>query len=272
MDRIRDRVRRVSESPLGLAAHGSSTSPYISLDGRWITFWSTARNLVHEEEGLNERSTNRPPLWDLFIYDRINRQTERIEIGRKSLQDGVLDLDPVPISADGEWLAITLQPDDQIANSLAIANKQDVYLYDHHNQLFVLVNRSKVLTAGNGPSNSPAISSDGRYVAFTSLASDLVNGDSYGGGDDNEKADVFRYDHWTGTIERASIASDGTQGNDHSGSSSDQNIWGRKLGISMNGQYIIFTSMADNLALAKETARHPAGFVLLVYLRLKIRN
>ena len=63
-------------------------------------------------------------------------------------------------------------------------------------------------TQGNGTSMLLcSISADGRYVAFSSAASNLVPGDT------NGVDDIFVYDRQTDTIERVSVASDGTQGN-----------------------------------------------------------
>src|SRR5439155_1466372 len=60
---------------------------------------------------------------------------------------------------------------------------------------------------GNGFSAGPALSADGRFVAFHNTATNLVAGDT------NGKTDVFVHDQQTGTTERVSVASDGTQGN-----------------------------------------------------------
>src|SRR5439155_2739827 len=65
-------------------------------------------------------------------------------------------------------------------------------------------------TQANGPSeegvsSQPAFSADGRFVAFESSASNLVAGDT------NDADDVFVHDRQTGTTERVSVASDGTQ-------------------------------------------------------------
>lgn len=87
-------------------------------------------------------------------------------------------------------------------------------------------------TLGNYDSASPAISYDGRYVAFSSLASQLV------GGDTNEKEDVFVRDRSLITTKRVSISSAGAQGNGVS----------RDPSISKNGQQIAFESDATNLA------------------------
>ena len=86
-------------------------------------------------------------------------------------------------------------------------------------------------TEGNDSSWSSSISADGRYVAFSSFASNLVPDDT------NGKWDVFVYDRQTNTIERVSVASDGTQGNGNSYSPS----------ISADGRYVAFDSTASNL-------------------------
>ena len=68
-------------------------------------------------------------------------------------------------------------------------------------------------------------------MAFGSYASNLVPGDT------NGTSDIFVYDRQTDTIERVSLAADGTQGNDSSGSPS----------ISADGRYVAFSSDASNL-------------------------
>jgi Tol biopolymer transport system component len=86
-------------------------------------------------------------------------------------------------------------------------------------------------TAGNQASNGSDVSSNGRYVAFTSIASNLVAGDT------NSAPDVFVRDTLTATTVRVSTAADGTQGN----STSDQPT------ISRDGRYVAFRSGATNL-------------------------
>ncbi len=84
---------------------------------------------------------------------------------------------------------------------------------------------------GNSASLSPALSADGRFVAFTSDAANLVSGDT------NETTDVFVHDRETGETRRVSVASDGTQGDDYS----------RLPDISDDGRYVVFESDARNL-------------------------
>ena len=84
---------------------------------------------------------------------------------------------------------------------------------------------------GNNHSYAPSISSDGRYVAFHSFASNLVSGDT------NGTADIFVHDRATGATTRVSVDSFGTQGNNESIDPS----------ISSDGRYVAFKGFASNL-------------------------
>ncbi|MFH2123110.1 MAG: hypothetical protein ABIJ50_06480 [Pseudomonadota bacterium] len=94
----------------------------------------------------------------------------------------------------------------------------------------VSVNSSSI--EGNNFSNHPSISADGQYVAFTSLASNLVAGDTNGA-----TSDIFVRNRLTGETTIASIDSSGTQGDSGSYNPS----------ISADGQYVAFDSGASNL-------------------------
>jgi Tol biopolymer transport system component len=85
---------------------------------------------------------------------------------------------------------------------------------------------------GGPESTSAVVSDDGRYVAFTSSADNLV------GEDVNGAPDVFVKDTWTGAIEMVSVAADGTQAN---------NTYSRNPSISGDGRYVTFSSTATNL-------------------------
>ncbi|MBI5870757.1 MAG: PD40 domain-containing protein [Actinobacteria bacterium] len=80
--------------------------------------------------------------------------------------------------------------------------------------------------------SKPVISSDGRYVAFRSEATDLVPGDT------NGVTDIFVTDTLSGTTLRASTAADGAEGNGRSS----------MVSISADGRYVAFDSFANNLA------------------------
>lgn len=91
----------------------------------------------------------------------------------------------------------------------------------------------------------PAISADGRYIAFRSAASNLVLNDT------NGYVDVFVYDRETSQTVRVSVASDGTEANAFSACPPS---------ISANGRYVAFDSRADNLV-ADDTNGIPDNFV-----------
>lgn len=84
---------------------------------------------------------------------------------------------------------------------------------------------------GNSFSNTPSTSSDGRFIAFWSVASNLVSGDN------NDTADVFVHDRQTGITSQVSVDSNGMQGNGTSAGSS----------ISNDGRFVAFSSLASNL-------------------------
>ncbi len=95
----------------------------------------------------------------------------------------------------------------------------------------MLASITPALDTGNGGSLEPSISADGRFVAFQSVARDLVSGDT------NNTTDVFVYDRQTGAVTRVSVSSGGTQGNDASYSAA----------ISADGRYVAFRSAATTL-------------------------
>ncbi len=93
-----------------------------------------------------------------------------------------------------------------------------------------LISKSGDERAGRN-SHVPVLSLDGRYLAFTSWATDLIDDD------DNKARDVFIYDHSNDSITRASLSSDGEEANDDNAFPS----------ISADGKFVSFTSAADNL-------------------------
>ncbi len=83
----------------------------------------------------------------------------------------------------------------------------------------------------DGSSGEQAVSRDGRYLAFSSDATNLV------AGDDNGQSDVFWQDTWTGETRRVSVASNGSEGNRVSAAAA----------LSGDGRYVAFGSLAANL-------------------------
>jgi Tol biopolymer transport system component len=113
----------------------------------------------------------------------------------------------------------------------------DVFVHDRQTGTTTRVSVASDGTQGNGDSSvlNPRISSDGRFVAFASLATNLVAGDT------NAVADVFVHDRQTGATTRVSVASGGSQANGASG------IFFPSLSISSDGRFVGFDSDATNL-------------------------
>ncbi len=221
-DRQTHTTERISVAVDGSQTNNSSYQPAISADGRYIAFASRASNLVWGD-------TNNAP--DVFVYDRQTHTTERVSVASDGFQANDTSLNPA-ISADGRYVAFVSYASNLVPGDTN--NAPDVFVYDRQTHTTERVSVASDGSQANGSSpweDGVAISADGRYVAFASGASNLVPGDT------NRKQDIFVYDRQTHTIERVSVASDGSQGNNHSGSPA----------ISADGHYVAFTSHANNL-------------------------
>ncbi|HVS11340.1 MAG TPA: hypothetical protein VMS76_15830, partial [Planctomycetota bacterium] len=135
----------------------------------------------------------------------------------------------VAISADGRFVAFSSWADNFAAGDTN--GVPDVFVRDTLAGTTVCVSVNSAGIVGNDMSNYPTISADGRFVAFHSLATDLVPGDT------NGTVDVFVHDTWTKTTVRASVSSTGIQGN--MGSAFPR--------ISGDGRIVAFFSPATNL-------------------------
>jgi archaellum component FlaF (FlaF/FlaG flagellin family) len=136
---------------------------------------------------------------------------------------------PSSISADGRYVAFSSEASNLVPGDTN--GRVDIFVHDRLMGQTTRVSVASDGTEGNSDSGGGTISADGRYVAFESAASNLVPGDT------NEVADIFLHDRLTGQTTRVSVASDGTQGNDHS--------WWPS--ISADGRYVAFVSGVSNL-------------------------
>jgi CSLREA domain-containing protein len=216
-DRTFGTTERVSVASDGSLANGSSQYPSISADGRFVAFQSDATNLVPGDTNQSH---------DVFVYDRQSHTTERMSVRPNGTQGFFSSLNPV-ISANGRFVAFTA---DEPNNAFQVFH---VYVYDRQNHTTENVSVANDGTQANNVSlfTTPSLSADGRFIAFTSLATNLVPGDT------NQAEDIFVYDRQSHTIERVSVDSSGTQGNASS----------RLPSISADGRFVTFTSDATNL-------------------------
>lgn len=199
-DRAKGVTRRVSVGPSGRQSDGSSSSPVISANGRIVSFSSDASNLVAGDTNAAD---------DVFV--RAGGLTTRVSVGSGGVQangsSGTQDLQSTAISADGRFVAFTSE-----ASNLAPGDTNadlDVFLRDRAERETRRVSVGSNGQQANGSSVQPSISAHGRYVAFASIASNLVPGDT------NETVDIFVRVAGTGT-KRASVSSIGQQANDDS--------------------------------------------------------
>ena len=135
------------------------------------------------------------------------------------------------ISGDGSWVVF------QSSATFGLESPYDiwpgVFVRDRTTGATELASVASDGTDGNGISVQPAISRDGRFVAFVSNSTNFVPGDTY------NSADVFVHDRATGATEIASVANDGSLGDSDSGVDN--------LGLSDDGRYVVFESYATNL-------------------------
>lgn len=209
---------RVSLRTGGEQANNNSDNPAISADGRYAAFSSDANNLVSGD--VNGKR-------DIFLHDRNTGVTTRVSLRTGGGEANGDSYSPV-ISDDGRIIVFY-----SLANNLVDGdtnNRTDIFAHDRLSGQLTLVSRVLSGTT-NGDSRDPDISADGRFVTFVSSASNLV------GGDNNFKDDVFRFDRQAQVMERISVASNGSEANDHSFAPA----------ISGDGQRIVFVSRATNL-------------------------
>jgi Tol biopolymer transport system component len=133
------------------------------------------------------------------------------------------------ISADGRFVAFRSSASNLVSSDTNGA--ADIFVRDRTS---ATTTRVSVATGGaqaNGPSSSPAISSNGRFVAFVSAATNLVSGDT------NGKEDVFLHDRDTGDTVRASVSTAGAEADGDS----------LLPALPMGGRLVAFVSHATNL-------------------------
>jgi len=212
-DRQTNVTTRLSVSASGEQGDGSSGSPRISADGRYVTFISFASNLAPNP---------RPEIgYDVYLLDRQTGALDRIsETPEGQPADG--DNYNPTISADGRYLAFQ----SYAGNLVPGVAGGNVLLYDRTTAQLSPVSVGAAGTATEPRGFAPSISENGRYVAFASDAADLVPGDTNGG------VDVYVRDVVAGTTVRASVADD------------DQQIAGESRGgeVSNDGRYVTFWS------------------------------
>ena len=215
-----EEVEVVSVNSAGELANNHSSSPVVSSDGRYVAFRSFADNLVADD--LNGRS-------DIFIRDRVAGETTRISVSTLGGESNGESYGP-SISHDGRFVAFTslaanLDPDDLTLGGL------DIFVRDRLLGTTEVASLNDSGGQASGDVLEVSISADGRFLAYSSGASNIVAGDM------NGASDVFVLDRQTGIPERISVSALGLEGNGSSFGPS----------ISSNGRFVAFQTDATNL-------------------------
>ena len=212
-------VERVSISSAGGQANNISTQPVISGDGRFVAFISSATNLISDSTSGQSEA---------YLYDREDRRLHWVSApngGPNDWPSGELS-----ISVDGNWVAFSSRSSQLIADD--INGRSDIFLWNTASGTLEFANSPSPTEQANGSSYLPALSADGRWIAFRSYASNLVSNDN------NGMFDIFLRDRLTGSIQFVSLTSAGEQ---NQNGSSDEPV------ISADGRFIAFRSNATNL-------------------------
>ena len=209
------------QAPTG-EANGASNFPSISADGRYVAFESVANNLV-------EGDTN--GFTDIFVHDRKTGTTTLVSKGFDGIPANNQSVRP-SISADGLYVAFF-----SYASNLVVGDTNDVSDVFVYSMQTGTTSRASIADDGSQADGASSIhgapvgyanviSVDGRYVVFTSSATNLVPGGT------NGSAGVFVHDMQTGQTLLVSVAYDGTPASD-SGDGS----------ISGDGRLVVFSSL-----------------------------
>ena len=212
-------IERVSVASGGGQANGNSDEPAISSDGFIVAFVSEATNLVGGDTNGVE---------DVFVHDRAIGLTERVSIASGGAE-GDDEVFTLSLSSDGNFVAFGSFATNMVAGDTN--GVIDVFVHDRNTDTTERVSIASDSTQADDESFSPAISSDGQFVAFQSDATNLVANDT------NNNTDIFVHDRMADTTERISVDSGGAQGNGDSFFPA----------ISDDGRFVAFSSEASNL-------------------------
>jgi Tol biopolymer transport system component len=212
-------IERISVGPSGEEGDGASMMLGISKNGRYLAFQSWASNLVPGDTNDTQ---------DVFLHDRKKDVMTRVSVSSEGVEGNGRSW-AGGMSHNGRYVvfyseATNLVPGD--TNGVT-----DVFVHDRKKGRTTRVSVSSSGEAGDGASSWPTISGNGRYLAFTSAATNLVPGDT------NEANDIFVHDRKKGVTERVSVTSSGAQ----------TSGFGSYIKMCRKGRYVCWRSRAPDL-------------------------
>jgi putative cell wall-binding protein len=222
-------LERVNLSHDGQESDGYSSLESISDDGRYVVFSSDATNLVADD-------TN--GVRDVFVRDRVAGTTKRVSVNSDGDEANGFSQD-ASISGNGRYVAFMSEASNLVSGDTNGA--RDIFVHDLQTGTTERVSRRSDGDEASGPSKTPSISADGRYVAFASSATDMEDDDT------NGVDDIFTHNRLTGETTRLSYGL-GASPNDISQDCSRPKISG-------DGSTVVFYSAAPELVAGDTNGR-----------------
>jgi Tol biopolymer transport system component len=248
-DRQTGTTTLVSRTAAGRPASQRSGHADISDDGRTVVFESAATDLVQ----TGDRNGLKP---DVYVFHVGSQTIERVSVDAKGEQPAEGSSFAPVLSGNGRYVAfvssapLDATPWEQSGRSARGA--RHVYLRDLENGILRRISRAPDGGEADAPSCHPAVSGDGRMVAFASLARNL------GAPDKNGAADVYVHDTQT---RQTTLVSRSARGGAAGGAS-------QRPTLSADGRFVAFVSEASDLVCAARCPPHLADLNLVadVYL------
>jgi archaellum component FlaF (FlaF/FlaG flagellin family) len=212
----------MSKSSAGVgSSFGHSAKAKISANGVYVVFESDSSTLVPSDNGA---------FTDIFVHNRVSGETFKMSTPIPDML-GTAHSYVSSISGDGSRVTFQSTGSNLVAGDTN--SKSDIFLREWIGPTpsITIVSRSSAGVQGDDNSTDATISADGKFVVFSSRATNLVAGDTNGAND------IFVRDLVAGTTERVSVSSSGVQGNSFS----------NYADISADGRYVVFHSSASNL-------------------------
>jgi TolB protein len=230
-DRAAGATALVSRTPAHAPGNGTSHSPDVNDDGRFVVFESGATDLVAGPDANASR-------WDIYLFDAARDAVSRVSLTSDGGQSPIGSGATPGISGTGQYVVFssTAPLDAPVGLQPGQAQPRAVFLRDVASGTTRRVSRTRDGRVPNGPSYHPAISADGSRIAFVSTATDLGDGHWR-----HPSPHVFLYDVAT---TRVTLASRNAKGRVADGASSHPVV-------SADGRYVVFSSDASNLVCAR---------------------
>jgi Tol biopolymer transport system component len=211
--------RRASVDSDGNETDGDAYQPLLSANGRFVAFGSEATDLVPGD--TNAR-------YDIFVHDMRTGSTVRVSVdsdGNQQTSSG----ETHAFSSNGRFVAFSTNAANLVPGDTN--GQDDIFVHDMKTRRTTRVSTSTAGAEADGPCYGPSISTNGRWVSFSSSASNLVPINVL------SLSQIYLHDVKTGVTTRISGSTSDNEGNGPSQSAS----------MTPNGRLVVFSSRADNL-------------------------